>query len=417
MKILLSAYACSPAGGSELGVGWDCACALAERHEVIVITRTVFRFEIEAELKRTPRRNLSFVYFDLPAFVRQFGFGDPNRPTEVYYVLWQRAIRGVACGVLAKNDIAIVHHVTFVKYWAPSFISSLPVPFVWGPVGGGECAPLAFWKGFSLRGKIYEALRDAARRVQEYNPSVRRTARNAAIALATSPQTAERVNRIGGRNVAIYAAIGMPENEVALLERIKAPDPSTVRFVSIGRLLHWKGFHLGIAAFAKASIPNAEYWIIGDGPERKRLRAQAERLGVGGKIKFWGRLSRNETLRRLAQSNILVHPSLHESGGGVCLEAMAAKCPVICLDLGGPAVLVKEGAGILVEAVDPAETERKLAEAMASLGQDPERCSRMGEAGHRHVIECYLWRSKAEYYSRLYERLLRTGKASRAPSA
>ena len=408
MKVLLSAYACSPVGGSELGVGWDSAYALSEHHEVIVITRTVYRSVIEAELKQAPRKNLSFVFYDLPASMRPFGFGDPDKPTQLYYVLWQRGIYRVARDLLTAHDISIIHHVTFVKYWAPSFLASLPVPFVWGPVGGGESAPLAFWKGFSLRGKIYEALRDAARWLQEYNPSVRRTARNAAVTLATSTQTADRVERIGGRNVEVFAAIGMPEDEIALLDRIKSPDPAIFRFVSVGRLLHWKGFHLGIAAFAKAAIPNAEYWIVGDGPEHKRLAAQTERLGVGDKVKFWGRLPREEALRRLAQSNVLVHPSLHESGGGVCLEAMAARCPVICLNLGGPAVLVRGGAGIAIDATDVASTQQGLADAMVRLSQDREVCKRMGEAGQRNVTRHYPWRSKAEHYTALYEKILRT---------
>lgn len=405
MKVLLSAYSCSPIGGSEFGVGWECACALAEHHEIIVITRTVFRSVIEAELKRAPRKNLSFVYYDLPATLRPFGIGDPDKPTQFYYVLWQRAIRGVARDLLAKHDISIIHHVTFVKYWAPSFLASLPVPFVWGPVGGGESAPLAFWKGFSLRGKVYEGLRDTARWLQERNPSVRRTARNAAITLATSEQTADRLGRIGAKNVDVYAAIGMPEDEIAMLDTIKSSEHTPFRFVSVGRLLHWKGFHLGIAAFAKAAIPDAEYWIVGDGPESDRLVALAERLGVADKVKFWGRLPREDVLERMAQSDVLVHPSLHESGGGVCLEAMAARCPVICLNLGGPPVLVGAG-GIVVDAVDAAATERQLADAMVRLSGDPDLCRRMGEAGRRQLVERYLWRNKARHYSAIYEKVL-----------
>ena len=123
MKVLLSAYACSPVGGSELGVGWDCAVSLAEHHEIIVLTRTVFRSLIEDELERAPQKNLSFVYYDLPPHFRPFGIGDPDKPTQFYYVLWQRGIRGVARELLAKHDIWIIHHVTFVKYWAPSFFS------------------------------------------------------------------------------------------------------------------------------------------------------------------------------------------------------------------------------------------------------------------------------------------------------
>lgn len=414
MKVLLSAYHCSPVGGSEFGVGWDSACALAEHHDVIVLTRPAFRAAIEAELERQPRSNLSFVYFDLPASVQRFGFGDPFKPTQFYYILWQRGILPVAREILAQHDIAIIHHVTFVKYWAPSFLATLPRPFVWGPVGGGEVAPPAFWKGFSLRGKIYELLRDGARFLQELNPSVRRTARRAAVALATSAQTADRIRKIGAGSVEVYPAIGMPADEVRMLENIRSLDPNVFRFVSIGRLLHWKGFHLGISAFARAAIPDAEYWIVGDGPERERLMALADRLGVADRVRFWGQLPRDKTLQKLARSNVLVHPSLHESGGGVCLEAMSSGCPVICLDIGGPGVLVDESSGILVEATNPVSTETKLAEAMKHMAADRDRCARMGEAGRRRVVENFLWRNKAQHYSAIYQKIVNRAAAGTA---
>ena len=148
---------------------------------------------------------------------------------------------------------------------------------------------------------------------------------------------------------------------------------------------------------------------MGDGPENKRLAALAESLGVAGKVKFWGLLPREEALRRLAQSHVLrVHPSLHESGGGVCLEAMAARCRVICLNLGGPAVLAGDGAGIVIDATDVATTEARLAEAMLRLSGDRELCRRMGETGQRNVTQRYLWRHKAQRYGALYAQVLKT---------
>ena len=63
-----------------------------------------------------------------------------------------------------------------------------------------------------------------------------------------------------------------------------------VRFISMGRFLHWKGYHLAVRAFSQANLPDAEYWLLGDGPERKRLEAHAQDLGIASQVKFWGRL-------------------------------------------------------------------------------------------------------------------------------
>ena len=68
-------------------------------------------------------------------------------------------------------------------------------------------------------------------------------------------------------------------------------------------------------AFAKARPPGAEYWVIGNGPELNRLQGLAEDLGVADRVVFLGQLSRDQVLDRLRECDVLVHPSLHESGG------------------------------------------------------------------------------------------------------
>ena len=133
----------------------------------------------------------------------------------------------------------------------------------------------------------------------------------------------------------------------------------------MGRLLHWKGFHLGLRAFAQADLSEAEYWVCGDGAEWDRLHQLVKELKIESQVKFWGKLPRDQVLEKLGQCHVLVHPSLHDSGGWVCLEAMAAGRPVICLDLGGPAVQVTQETGFKIPATTPEEsiqgliTERK----------------------------------------------------------
>ena len=139
LHILLSAYACEPDRGSEPGVGWNWVRHLARDHDVWVITRSNNRGVIEAVLAHNPLRNAHFIYFDLPRWARfwkrrSFGL----RP---YYYLWQAGVYFAARRIHRSVRFDLVHHVTFVKYWMPSFLAALPVPFVWGPVGGGESAP------------------------------------------------------------------------------------------------------------------------------------------------------------------------------------------------------------------------------------------------------------------------------------
>lgn len=405
LKVLVSAYYCEPGQGSEEGVGWNLAREIAKYHEVWVLTRTRNSSSIEAERARNGIPNLHFVYFDLHRSVRWWARGQLLE-WHLYYYVWQVGIYLRARRLHHEVGFDVVHHVTFVKYWIPSFLALLSVPFVWGPVGGGETAPKAFWRNFSLRGKIHEILRDMGRRLGEHDPFVRVTARRSVLARATTEETAVRMRKLGARNVQVFSQLGLPEEEVDQLGLSPASVENTLRFISIGRLVHVKGFYLGLQAFAKARLPTAEYWVVGDGPERRRLETLTRKLGIEKQVRFWGSLPRRDTLAKLEQSHVLVHPSLKDSGAVVCLEAMAAGRPVICLNLGGPAVQLTRETGIKVPASDPEQTIRDLADAITRLAQDPELRTHMGSAGRRRVREVYSWETKGRLWAELYEEVL-----------
>ncbi len=406
MKVLISAYACEPGQGSERGVGWNVVREVAKYHEVWVLTRPDESKEaIEAELVSNPVPNLHFVYFTLPFWQDSLRWGQSGA-MQLHYYLWQ--IQAYLVGKKLHREIgfAAIHHVTFVRYACPSFLALLPVPFVWGPVGGGESAPLPFWADFNWKNQLYEVARLGWRSIGEFDPLTRMTAQRSAIAYATTEDTAQRVRKLGAPNVQISSAIGLFATEIAQLAEYPPPDHAPVRFVSIARLLHWKGLHLGLRAFAQAALTEAEYWILGDGPELDRLQALALSLGIANQVKFWGLLPREEVLTKLGQCTVLIHPSLHDSGAGVCLEAMAAGRPVICLDLGGPAAQVTSATGFKVPADHPAQAVSGLAEAMVRLAADEPLCLQMGLAGQKRVREYYSWEVKGKELAQIYSEVV-----------
>lgn len=404
MKVLLSAFACEPNLGSEEGVGWNTALQAAKHHEAWVFTRTFCRSFIEAELERNPMPNLHFVYFD------PFGWSEDWKGRQgwlqLHYYLWQIWAYFIARKLDREIKFDIVQHVTYVKHWSPSFLALLPHPFIWGPVGGAEAAPKPFWEDFSRRGKIYETLRELAQGFGERDPFVMLTARRSALALATTEETAARLRFLKAKNVKIFSQVGLSQTEIQQLLQSESPPEKPIRFISVGRLLHWKGVHLGLRAFAEAKLQEAEYWIVGDGPEKQRLEALATELGLGNQVYFWGALPRDKTLSKMAESHVLLHPSLHDSGGFVCTEMMGIGRPAICLDLGGPATQVTAQTGIKVTATDPDRAVEGLAEAIVCLAGDRELRSSMGEAGRKRVMEVYDWDVKGKFLAQLREDLV-----------
>jgi glycosyltransferase involved in cell wall biosynthesis len=386
MRILLSAYACEPGRGSEPGVGWNWARQIARSHEVWVITRVHRRDKIEKALSDEPDLKASFIYYDLPRWTTRW-WKKGQRGVHLHYHLWQIGAFFVVWRLCRQVSFDYIHHITFGTYWKPSFLAMLPVPFIWGPVGGGEKAPVSFRRWFTPRGRVFESIRDLVQTAGTWDPFVRLTARRSVLALAKTEQTAAELYRLGCPLVHVMSEAGLPAEECTRLFGIPARHGGPFRILSLGRLVHWKGFELSLRAYARLrrELPDAEYWLVGDGPERERLERMAAQMEVGDKVRFFGNVPRTEVLNLLAECDVLVHPSLHDSGGWVCVEAMAAGRPVVCLDTGGPTMQVTAATGFRIRPENPPQAINGVADALAVLGRDPDLRNRMGDAARQHV--------------------------------
>ena len=402
LSVVATAYACEPNQGSEPGIGWNVVREVARLGTHLhVITRANNRTVIERALAEDPEPNLQFEYYDLPKWAGWWKRG--RRGLQLYYYLWQIGAYRRARVLHQEHAFDLAHHVTFGRYWTPSFLPQLRIPFVWGPIGGGEAAPRGFWKSFPLSARVYESGRLIARTIGEWDPFVRRTARRCSRALPTTRETARRLDKMAVKSATLVGNAALGPADFDALNAVAAPQSDgALRFVSVGRLLNWKGFSYGLEAFARAAIHDAEYWVIGDGPERGRLEQLAESLKISNQVFFLGTLSREETLAHVSECSVLVHPSLHDSGGWVVVEAMAAARPVICLNLGGPAVVVDAESGMVVEAENRDQAVTGLAKAMSTLADDGTRIASMGRAARERAQQHFNWVAKAKIITEAY---------------
>jgi glycosyltransferase involved in cell wall biosynthesis len=159
-----------------------------------------------------------------------------------------------------------------------------------------------------------------------------------------------------------------------------------------------------LRAFAKIhqEFPEATFCIVGRGPEQGRLQRIARALDIAGKVQFCGALPREKALEKLSECSVLVHPSLHDSGGWVCLEAMAAGRPVICLDLGGPGTQVTDEVGFKIPARSPEQSIEGIAQVMRLLANDPSLVRRMGAAARLYVNQQYAFECRALAIAQFY---------------
>ena len=389
MKILMSAYACEPDKGSEPAVGWNWALQAARSHEVWVLTRANNREAIERSGIVNDVPNLHFVYHDLPAWVQ--GLKRKTGRLRPYYLLWQLTALPKARRLHREVTFDVGHHVTFVSARYPSFLSCMAVPYVWGPVAGGDRASLRFSRSLGLRGTLTEIVRTTSNIVARWDPSVRLTAMRAQSILIATPASIDLLPRTARAKANVVPAIGL--SGILVNARTRNHEPEQLHLLYVGNLLYWKGlqFALPAIAMARQTGANVRLTIVGDGPERPALERLADRLDISDAITFKGKLPRDEVLSLYSDYDALIFPSIRDSGGMAVLEAMAAGLPVICLAIGGPSLAVTDATGIRVAANEPDQVVRDMAAAIKRLAGDPAGRERMGEAGRRRVIEDYGW--------------------------
>jgi glycosyltransferase involved in cell wall biosynthesis len=216
-----------------------------------------------------------------------------------------------------------------------------------GPLGGGETSPRALRDGFGFKSKVIETLRDISTATITMNPMVRGGLTRAAMIAVRTTETYQVLIPSMQRRSIIFGELTLDAGDIG--EPREAPNHAP-RLLYAGRLLYWKGVHLAIRAFAEFSrrMPDARLTVVGKGPEEPRLRADAAAYHVENKVDFISWLPQEKLFDLYSNHDLLVFPSLHDSGGTVILEALSRGLPVMCLDLGGPRYLVTPSCGIII---------------------------------------------------------------------
>lgn len=149
-----------------------------------------------------------------------------------------------------------------------------------------------------------------------------------------------------------------------------------------------------------ARLPRAQwpvFTLVGDGPERKRVEAEAERLGVRKHLEFTGLLTRPQIQQQLARSAVFALPSYLEALPIAIIEARAAGLPVVARTPNGVAEIIDHGEqGYLAR--DTAEFVDYLVQLLGS----PDLRQSMSEKAQTH-LERFTWPRSIERHLRIYE--------------
>jgi len=179
--------------------------------------------------------------------------------------------------------------------------------------------------------------------------------------------------------------------------KTKNEKRKTNSIITISRLVPKNGVDILIRALF---VIRYSLFVIGDGPERKKLENLARDLGVANRVDFIGSVPNEKISEYLRRAFVFARPSRSEGLGTAFLEAMAAGVPIIGTPVGGiPDFLKHEETGLLV----PTENPEELAKAITRIYDDDALREKIVTNALALVKEKYDWDKIAkQYYETLY---------------
>ena len=403
MKIILSAYACRPFTGSEPGNGWNWCQHLAEAgHEIWLVTTSCVKEELAEACAKYPNIHLHFVEEpQLPLGLSKLA------ARRLDYFSWQKAILPVARAIVSSNSIDLVHHVTYGSLHGGSQLWKLPVPFIFGPVGGGQKVPWKFFR-YYWQGGWYEMVRSLMTQALCLFPPAVQPVRNAALTLATNSDTASLIVKMGGKRPRLFMDSGIPSGNISNTFPRRRQTGGAFKLLWVGQLIPRKAVLLALEALSRVSTSvSVKLSVLGSGPQAALIPKWMDQLGLNGRVELLGLVPWAEVKKVYLEHDALLFTSLRDSMGNQNLEAMLQAMPIICLDHQGVHDLVTDETGIKVPVSTPANTALALAQAIEKLARNPGLCARIGRRAWERAAG-YSWPERALAMTKIYEQVIET---------
>lgn len=206
--------------------------------------------------------------------------------------------------------------------------------------------------------------------------------------------------------------ISMGVDTKTLFTPSQASHRANNEILFVGRLVKKKGIAYLLDAMPEilSRHPNTLLSIVGDGPEKKALQQQADRLGISHAVTYHGALKNAEIPDLYRRATIFMAPSIvtaqgdQEGLGLVLVEALACECPVVVSDL--PAirdVIIHGETGWIV----PQKNPQAIAKSVMKLLAEPDLRGQLAGNGRRHVIRNFDWGAVSCRYASLFDGLIR----------
>lgn len=182
----------------------------------------------------------------------------------------------------------------------------------------------------------------------------------------------------------------VPRDSLRLAELGMRPDRPFV--LTVGQYAPYKNHEGALRGFAHAFSDRTDMDFVlvqRMGQNAARLLQLANALGLSGRVRLLGAVSRQDLIQLYSTAAALLHPSFCEGFGNPLAEAMACGCPVVTSDISAMPE-VTGGAALLASPGDP----EAIGNALRSVVEDKDETARMRQAGVARAAQLS-WRTFA----------------------
>lgn len=371
MKILVTGYACDPYRGSEPGVGWRAVCRIALQYDVCVIT----------DIHNKAGWDKAGIEGIIPPnvrvrFVRKLNATPENR-WIAHLQSWRncsafnRLVLDAALAWYQEEKFDLCHQVTVAGWRMPSPLWQLPIPLVWGPIGGAGYIPWRFRGMLSPSGLLLEFMRDLNTAWSKRTPAFRKCISNTSVVFAANEETEIFLKPYRqGKPLVRLPIASMPQEAVRRFARKTAAPVSNgspaLQLFAGGNMEGRKGISLALKALALAKREGLKfhYTVAGGGPDIPNLIRLCNQLELQNEVTFREGYQGEEYVAALHASDVYFLPSFRESTPVTLLEACLAGCFPVVADTSAQGEIVRLVGGKAVALSSIPSLIRGLADAL-----------------------------------------------------
>lgn len=406
LHVLVSAYACGPNWGSEVGMGWNWVISTSEYCQLTVITELGFKKNIDEmlpklDMKFTP----NFYYIDIGERGRKLFWKQGSASFYNHYRKWQKNALSLAKILIVKKRFDIIHQLNMTGYREPGYLWKIKeIPYIIGPVGGYNQFPSSYFSMLDLKDKLFYFARNVINKFQMFFYSRPKKAYKRAhyVILAT----------FSGKNIISKYARNKP---IIITETgaKKLPLNYTTNKVNNEKLvMTWVGNTSGRKALliALESIALSKYRdklvlnVLGDGPNTNKYKTLAKKLGLNN-INWYGNVTNIKAKNKIADSDILFFTSILEATSTVVFEALQSNTPVLCHNTCGFGDVIDDTCGIKIPLVNVSNSIKMFSQKIDGLIENPKKIIDL-KKGCKEKIKDYYWDEKGKTTYDIYKKCL-----------